>query len=87
MSYRSPLVGIYPNDLTDKDRHALESHCGRQNNYSFFSTAPKKLNYCSISSVEYIADSWIRAGLNVASGKFDPIASELFILANGNAWT
>ena len=86
MSYRSPLGGIWPNSLTDNDWQALESHWGQQNDWSSGNPAPKKLNYWSISSVDYIADSWIRTGLNEVSGKFDPIASELTIHTKSNTW-
>ena len=86
MSYRSPLGGIWPNSLTDNDWQALESHWGRRNDWSSRNPAPKKLNYWSNSSVDYIADSWIRTGLNEASGKFDPASNEFFINTASNTW-
>ena len=86
MSYRSPLGGTWPNSLTDNDWQALESHWGRRNDWSSRNPAPKKLNYWSNSSVDYIADSWIRTGLNEASGKFDPASNELFINTASNTW-
>ena len=86
MSYRSPLGDIWPNSLTDNDWQALESHWGRQNDWSSSNPAPKKLNYWSNSSVGHIAESWIRTGLNQASGKFDPTSNELFINIASNTW-
>ena len=86
MSYRSPLGDIWPNSLTDNDWQALESHWGRQNDWSSSNPAPKKLNYWSNSSVGHIAESWIRTGLNQASGKFDPTSNELFINTASNTW-
>ena len=86
MSYRSPLGDVWPNSLTDNDWQALESHWGRQNDWSSSNPAPKKLNYWSNSSVGHIAESWIRTGLNQASGKFDPTSNELFINIASNTW-
>ena len=86
MSYRSPLGDVWPNSLTDNDWQALESHWGRQNDWSSSNPAPKKLNYWSNSSVGHIAESWIRTGLNQASGKFDPTSNELFINTASNTW-